>query len=290
MLSLQEAVIEKLGDRMGFARSYAGNVVPLSIIKSAFDKSARSAGFWFGLSGIVVLLTIMAPFGTGDLLGLEERIVYWALVSVSCYFTTLLVVAPFHIFWRRVGLDWRLSCLISGAISGIPCFLLVSFINNALFTVGVGTLETYANLFFVSVLTAVIGTTLHMVIVDEFRDPEADRSQEREYVGASRLLDRLDPSVSGPLVSMQAQGHYIEVTTLRGKQLLLMRFGSAVQEIAPQQGRQVHRSWWVAQSAVSSVKRVNGRPQLTLKNGAIVPVSKFNLSQIKAWLDLHPRG
>ena len=267
---------------MRLARNYAENVVPLSIMKSAFDKSARSAGFWCGLSGIVVLLTIMAPFGTSDLLGLEERIVYWALVSTICYFATLLVVTPLHYFWRSLGVDWRVSSLVSGIISGIPCFLLVTLINNTLFKLGVGTLETYTNLFFVSVLTAVIGTVLHMLIADEFRNPEGTRP--REGVGAKRFFDRLDASVIGTLISMQAQGHYVEVTTTQGKQLLLMRFGSAINDVAALNGRQVHRSWWVAQSAISSVKRVNGRPQLTLRNGAIVPVSKFNLSQVKDWL------
>lgn len=269
---------------MSYTQIYAEAEAPLSIVRSAFYKSAHSPGFWVGLTGIVILLTIMGPFGTDDLLGREARFAYWGLVSLGCYFTTLLTVAPVYLFARSLGVDWRVNSLLSGAIAGIPCFLVVIFINTQIFPVGAGTLENYTQLFFVSVVTAVIGTTLHMAIAEEFRDPGEVKPQERELVGAKRLLDRLDESVVGPLISMQAQGHYVEVTTSRGKQLVLMRLKSAVLDVEPLKGRQVHRSWWVAQDAVASVKRINGRPQLILKNGIKVPVSKFNLSQAKEWL------
>ena len=56
-------------------------------------------------------------------------------------------------------------------------------------------------------------------------------------------------------------------------------------------GRQVHRSWWVAEGAIASVERNGGRPVLVLRNGLRVPVSKSFREQVKAagWLD-RPRS
>lgn len=274
---------------MSYTQNYAKAVFPLSTIKSVVDNSARSPGYWVGLSGVVVLLTMMGPFGTDDLLGPAARLVYWGMVSLSCYFTTLVTVTPVFLVLRGLGVDWRVNSLLSGAIAGIPSFVIVFYLNTQIFSLGAGTLENYTQLFFVIVVTSVIGTALHMTIVEEFRHPREVRRQERERILTKRLSDRLDDSVVGRLISMQAQGHYVEVTTSRGKQLVLMRLKSAVSDVEELDGWQVHRSWWVAKDAVETVKRVNGRPQLTLKNGTTVPVSKYNLSQVKAWLAVQAR-
>ena len=58
-------------------------------------------------------------------------------------------------------------------------------------------------------------------------------------------------------------------------------------ELGPERGRQVHRSWWVAEGAVASAERDAGRTILVLRNGLRVPVSKSFRDQVKeaGWLD-----
>ena len=46
-------------------------------------------------------------------------------------------------------------------------------------------------------------------------------------------------------------------------------------------GRQVHRSWWVAEGAVTSTERSGARTLLVLRNGLKVPVSKTFRDQAK---------
>lgn len=55
-------------------------------------------------------------------------------------------------------------------------------------------------------------------------------------------------------------------------------------ELGPKRGRQVHRSWWVAEGAVTWVERAPAAG--VLRNGLKVPVSKSFRGQAKkmGWL------
>ncbi len=76
------------------------------------------------------------------------------------------------------------------------------------------------------------------------------------------------------IIAVEGEDHYVCVHTSRGRHLLHMRFGDALSELKMLDGLQSHRSWWVAKSAVSAVKRGNGRATLKLANGLEAPVSR----------------
>jgi len=84
------------------------------------------------------------------------------------------------------------------------------------------------------------------------------------------------------IFAVSSEDHYLRVHTALGETLILMRLGDAVRELAGADGLQVHRSWWVANDAVTDVKRVNGKPLLVLKSGTVVPVSRTYAKAVKA--------
>jgi len=53
-----------------------------------------------------------------------------------------------------------------------------------------------------------------------------------------------------------------------------MRFGDALNEVEGIEGARVHRSHWVARSAVRRLLREDGKMTLDLTNGTRVPVSR----------------
>lgn len=83
------------------------------------------------------------------------------------------------------------------------------------------------------------------------------------------------------LLAIQAQEHYINVHTTTGTNLVLYRFGDALKELSDVPGKQVHRSFWVANSSVESYKRDNGQLFLTLHNDMKVPVSRSFLRDVE---------
>ena len=97
------------------------------------------------------------------------------------------------------------------------------------------------------------------------------------------FLDRMPPRLrGGQLHAVQAEDHYLRLHTSRGQDIILMRLADALGELEGLEGAQVHRSWWVAREAVVGAERGNGRATLTLKTGAVAPVSRTYAQALRA--------
>ncbi|HPF25339.1 MAG TPA: LytTR family DNA-binding domain-containing protein [Steroidobacteraceae bacterium] len=97
------------------------------------------------------------------------------------------------------------------------------------------------------------------------------------------LMERVRPERRGMLLALEAEGHYLRVHTDAGSDLILYRLSDAMLELADVDGAQVHRSWWVAASALSAERH---RDHLQLVNSLQVPVSRsFRVAaQQRGWL------
>jgi DNA-binding LytR/AlgR family response regulator len=84
-------------------------------------------------------------------------------------------------------------------------------------------------------------------------------------------MERVRPERRGTLLALKAEGHYLQVYTDAGSDLILYRLSDALLEVGAGDGAQVHRSWWVASSALSPQRH---RDRLVLTNGIEVPVSR----------------
>lgn len=88
------------------------------------------------------------------------------------------------------------------------------------------------------------------------------------------FLQRLPEEIRAPVLALEAEQHYLRVYTEKGRSLILFRFSDAVAEMAGTRGAQVHRSWWVAHTAVARAYKDGGAWRLVLKDGEEVPVSR----------------
>lgn len=101
-----------------------------------------------------------------------------------------------------------------------------------------------------------------------------------------RLLDRLPPRLGTDLVALEMEDHYLRVHTRLGSDLILLRMRDALSELDGLDGAQVHRSWWVARSAVERVERDGRNVLLVLCGGLHAPVARSQVPVLKAagWL------
>ena len=102
------------------------------------------------------------------------------------------------------------------------------------------------------------------------------------------FLDRIPAKLGRDLLALEMEDHYVRVHTALGSDLILMRMRDAVAELAGIDGRQVHRSYWVAASAVAAVERKpDGKLSLRLTNGLLVPVSRSHAPSVRAagWIE-----
>ena len=76
----------------------------------------------------------------------------------------------------------------------------------------------------------------------------------------ARLLRRVPPALGRDLLALEMEDHYLRIHTALGSDLILLRLRDALAELGPSRGRQVHRSWWVAEGAVASAERDRAGP------------------------------
>jgi hypothetical protein len=102
--------------------------------------------------------------------------------------------------------------------------------------------------------------------------------------GTPGFLARLPSQLGQDVIALQAQDHYLRVTTSAGSALILCRFSDAIAEMDATAGIRVHRSYWVARNAIKRLQARDGRHQLLLGNGERVPVSRTYLEQVRRQL------
>ena len=116
--------------------------------------------------------------------------------------------------------------------------------------------------------------------------------------GGALLLDRLVPTLQKPsvdvsdnelcskILTVQAQEHYLLVTTAQGTTMQRGRLRDQVAKLKDMDGLQVHRSWWVARAAVIGVLKRERDYVIQLISGETVPVarSKVALLRDSGWM------
>ncbi|MGE3666320.1 MAG: LytTR family DNA-binding domain-containing protein, partial [Steroidobacteraceae bacterium] len=98
---------------------------------------------------------------------------------------------------------------------------------------------------------------------------------------ARPILLRAKRDLGSQVLVLQAQDHFVQVTTPVGSELVLYRFNDAIREMGQDAGLQVHRSYWVARDAVRALSISEGQYTLELSNGTRIPVSRARREAVK---------
>jgi len=101
------------------------------------------------------------------------------------------------------------------------------------------------------------------------------------------FLDRLPARLGRHLLCLQMEDHFVRAHTPKGSDLILISLKDAMAELGDADGLQVHRSWWVARSAVEGSALHGRNLTLRLTNGLDAPVSRASVAKLRArgWLD-----
>ena len=116
--------------------------------------------------------------------------------------------------------------------------------------------------------------------------PQSAARSAAAVVDTPSFTSKLRTDRRGELLALNAQGHYLRVVTTAGEDLILHRFGDALQELGTAGGLQVHRSWWVSAAALSNARR-RTRKSVVLANGLEVPVSRTYRADLSRTLAVH---
>jgi hypothetical protein len=234
---------------------------------------AADARTWAVLVLLSLIVGLVGPFGTYEM-PVMARLAYW----IAVVFGTS-VVGTFFASTLETVIGPRLHRLpraaIAGAIAGIPVALVVLLVNLLLYgpvqPMGLVTLAPYC--------TAICAA---VTVASAMFAGRGDHASSAPADVVPALLQRLPLPQRGRLLHLAVADHYVEVTTDRGRTLLLLRLSDAIRETAPVAGLQVHRSHWIALDAVRKASRQSGKPVVELENGTVVPISRSFLADARA--------
>lgn len=243
--------------------------------------------------GLAIIMAVTGPFGLYAYTDLGVRLVYFTATGMLFW----LQVLGFAVLLSRVEAFQRWSITarmaLAGVLAAIPGTVEIIILHSWLIRPVPfrAFWEIYPQTAF---LTAVIAVLVGLFIE---RRLHADADTERARVaalpadeipkdGAPDFFRRMPPALGRDLLALEMEDHYLRIHTALGSDLILLRLRDALAELGPSSGRQVHRSWWVAEGAVASAERDARRPMLVLRNGLRVPVSKTYRDQVKqaGWL------
>ena len=114
-----------------------------------------------------------------------------------------------------------------------------------------------------------------LISLPRFYFSELNReNEEQSRIGSGTFLSTLEPPLLGSVLWVEAQEHYVRITTDQESRMVLARFSDIVRELESQEGMQVHRSHWVARDAIVKQEKVRQGITLFLTTGDTVPVSR----------------
>lgn len=241
------------------------------------------------------VFTWAEPFGVDDDPFLA-RLGFWGGVLASWFIVTALT-EPWlarSTLYRDLGPKTRRAAVI--ALAALPMIPVTGAAINALngWEASFGEVsELYFQIIIVGSLVTMLGDKLVPFLVRDTApralpltviDPPSAAAEDMRVASppACPLIARLPTDLRGPVLCLEMQDHYVRVHTGRGAALVLMRLRDAIAETAPVAGRQVHRSWWVADEAVERFERAGRAGSVRLRDGRRVPVSQRYLQDVEA--------
>ena len=251
--------------------------------RAALRAFASPAPFlsWAALTGV---LAVSGPFGTYDSCTFGVRILCFGTLVGICIVWGVVWRALLQHFWPTLGF-FRASTIVV-AVSAIvlpgPLIALAPVLTEIPRDGVPSFLET-------AVLVVAFGTAAALMRRALPGEGVAGRSAQdvpSSLPGLAppqpRLLRRIDPQAAGAILRLAARDHYVDVVTTRGTSSILMRLTDAIAELDGVSGLRVHRSHWVADTAVRGAEVRGDRLFLILSDGAQVPVARPMMAEAEA--------
>lgn len=253
--------------------------------------------------GLTLLMAFIGPFGTYEAFTFWQRLVFWTLDVAGGF---MIIVPVLHIFYhaRPVRFLPPILRFLTGIVLGaFPAAGYITFLYGE-----VARKLTIATPYPQLVIEVVVFSSAFLLF--EYvawpalferpsgvpgdggaspapTPPEPPAREPSEAAGPIRpALDaRLPPELrGGRIFSISMQDHHAEITTSRGKALVLIRLGDAIDLMEGVPGARIHRSHWVAREAARRLARAGNRHDLWLEDGRRLPVSATFLEAARALL------
>lgn len=275
-----------IGPPQTLCPEWTENFVERPLLQSALRELQiflQSPRFWATFGTVVLIFWMTGPYGTAEHLALIPRLGFWLVLHAVAWAIAVTAIVFVNTLLKPQIPNLVARMAIGTLVAGVPVGLATKAISLATFgghlTAWVVAESIVNGLLLSALFCGLTYMTMSSRQAEALSSEPAASSRENTEV---LLMRRLKPENRGPILRMSVADHYTEVTTSRGRELVLLRFSDALDELGHTAGLQVHRSHFVADSHVDKVLRTNGRLAILLKDGNEVPVSRSRAEAVRA--------
>ena len=233
-----------------------------------------------------LLLGFLGPFGSSAAYPTMTRYGFWLGLTVAGVVAVVAAEAALPLTKVRKG-PLRIAAV--ALVSAVPMTFVVAWTMSLLQPGRVFTpLQLPALFAAVAVVQLLIAYATAMTAgapaVAEAPTPAPVTEGEAATAPAfpSALLGKLPPGIGQDIIAIETEDHYLRVHAIGGSALILMRMADAVALLDPRLGAQVHRRWWVAETAVAGLRTEGQKLSLCLVDDRLVPVGRTFSAAVRA--------
>ncbi len=252
---------------------FSRNLALLPFTMRELHRNRRFRRHALGMIATIAVMAYLGPFGTGTRLGPLALVVYWTgAIAINWLLAAVAITYSVKVI-NKAGKPWWIGIVFGALAAALPgagiVFVLERLLGRTFLSAG----EAVYLYSCVVLVMIVVGFFVSRLI----EAPLRSTSRSNEATAAKievPFLERLAPRLGRDLLHLHMRDHYVEACTSKGSELILLRFSDALREVDGLDGLQVHRSHWVAATAVAGTVRRGGRTLLRLVNDTEVPVSR----------------
>lgn len=228
---------------------------------------AKSGRFWMGLFGASFVIGLTGPFGTYDATPTFWRTVYWMFVVSTTFWLGYLISFAVVTSAEGFGLNVPVSLGIGAATASVPVTAWLASFHMAVFGTSFWTEAVELFPYVTAISFAVVA------VYEALTKGEVGPVPSPQLMPEPDWLDQLPSRLGRELILLHAQDHYVCAETKLGQTLIRTTLQEAAQDLG-EYGVRLHRSWWVARSAIKAHRYRKGAPVVVLKNGRELPVGR----------------
>ncbi len=248
--------------------------------------------YWVVIVAVLVAMLLAAhQLSQSSLFGVAGSYVYWLcriLIEAGCFFAVLIALEKYAErllpWWGGLAtailvslIPFTLAITALDLIIGLPELGLNGQVQSSASRLGAFALELlylFDNHIALCLLLFIPRVILAGVQGVPGQSNQLVETADQNNLTSASFFESLDTPLAGEVNSIEAQEHYIRIQTTQESRMVLYRFSDAVKHIPASRGMQVHRSHWVADSAVKALVVKGQSMKLTLHDGSQVPVSR----------------
>lgn len=226
---------------------------------------------------IIIMMTLLlaqiAPYNTHQIGGFLARLAYWGSIIIVSWLSLIVVDKPLKALFK-----WPYFIIgsISTLLMTIPLTAYIILINVTIvgdnFYID-GILSFWLQIVITSqCVFLLIYFTVHNVV---------------KLYGGSEEMAKSSPlflkKIAGELLYIKSEDHYLRIVTTAENKLILYKLKDAMHQLEASHidGMMIHRSHWVAKSAIKSHKKDGRKNLLVLSNDDVLPVSATFFKNLK---------